>query len=169
MSTSEQRAKWAEAARKRYWAMTPEQRRAHNANRKNFKQTYDPAKARQRYRRRNPDVKNGGAPKQQRRMFVLQLKFERGACEHCGLEVDDFNHPIMQWDHIDPSQKSFTLSRAAHHANLQLADVRAETEKCQLLCANCHGLRTYWERHHDIGDCRGKQSNSTEELRLFDV
>jgi len=169
MRTPEQRAKDAAAKKERYWAMTPNERAAHNAKRKKYKYTYNSARARELYRRRHPDVKQGGAPKQQRRLLVLQLKFERGACEHCGLEVDDFNHPIMQWDHINPAEKSFALSNAFKMRNLQLDDIRAEAKKCQLLCANCHGLRTYWERHHDIGDCRGKQTNSTEELRLFDV
>ena len=169
MSTPEQRAHWAAEAKRRYWAMTPEQRAAKNAKRKKYKYSYDPAKARERYRKRHPDVKQGGAGKEQRRLLVLQLKFERGACEHCGLEVDDWNHPIMQWDHIDPRQKSFALSNAFKIRNLQLDDIRTEAEKCQLLCANCHGLRTYWERHHDLGDCRGKQESNNNELRLFDV
>lgn len=53
-----------------------------------------------------------------------------GVCIGCGA-VDN-----LQFDHIDPSAKSFTISRL--WSMKQLPRVYEELEKCQLLCEQCH-------------------------------
>ena len=155
MSTPEQRAIWRDKGKRRYWAMSPEERKAYN--RKRSQKYYKPG-----------TPKRISVPKAAKREFVLRLKFERGGCEDCGLPVDEWNHPVMEWDHIDPMTKEFELSRAQNMKNMPFERIRAESEKCRLLCANCHRLRTYWDRHHVIGDCRGKHyATASDELTLF--
>jgi hypothetical protein len=59
-------------------------------------------------------------------------------CVDCG---GRFSGPQMDFDHRDPSQKAFNLSsgRAALKSREQLL---AEAAKCDVVCANCHRLRS---------------------------
>lgn len=58
--------------------------------------------------------------------------FKDRPCESCGEE-----HPTycMDFHHVDPSEKLFSIGRAPR-ANL--ARLIAEIQKCVVLCANCH-------------------------------
>jgi len=48
----------------------------------------------------------------------------------------------MDFDHRDPRKKLFSI--AAGHALLMSREkLIAEIEKCDIVCANCHALRTY--------------------------
>ena len=59
-----------------------------------------------------------------------------GKCIDCGIE----GHPaIYDFDHIDPSTKSFGI---AARSQAPIEQVLAELEKCELVCANCHRIRT---------------------------
>lgn len=55
------------------------------------------------------------------------------SCVWCGSEDD------LQFDHIDPAQKSFNIS---HNMTASNPAVRAEVAKCQLLCRDCHIEKT---------------------------
>lgn len=48
---------------------------------------------------------------------------------------------VLDFDHIDPSTKILTIT-----ANLRLGffGLLDEVKKCQLLCANCHRIKTYY-------------------------
>ena len=56
-----------------------------------------------------------------------------GKCEICG-----YNRYMgaLQFHHLDPSTKSFSLSMRG--CTRSMTKLRAEAAKCQLLCANCH-------------------------------
>ena len=60
-------------------------------------------------------------------------------CTDCGKK-----HPTwaMDFDHRDPSKKSFTIGRAATTA-ISYKKFMKEIEKCDLVCALCHRYRTY--------------------------
>jgi hypothetical protein len=71
------------------------------------------------------------------------LAFLRGLrqvpCDDCR---EMFPPHMMDFDHRDPSKKLFTL--AGGHALLMSRDkLIAEVEKCDVVCANCHALRTF--------------------------
>lgn len=69
-----------------------------------------------------------------RRAVKQQLVAEvGGACSLCG-----YRRWIgaLQFHHLDPSRKKFSLSYNGHSRSL--ARSRAEARKCVLLCANCH-------------------------------
>lgn len=68
------------------------------------------------------------------------------SCIRCG-----YNECIeaLDYHHIDPSTKTNTVAKLATHYNLK--DSLAETEKCILLCANCHRYFHYLERqNHEL-------------------
>lgn len=51
-----------------------------------------------------------------------------GPCASCGSPDD------LEFDHIDPAQKSFNIRVTSAMTN----EVKAELDKCQLLCNACH-------------------------------
>jgi helix-turn-helix protein len=71
---------------------------------------------------------------QRRRRVKRQLIDEAGgACVLCGY---DRCAAALQFHHVDPTTKSFALSRQG--VTRSLAKAREEAAKCVLLCANCH-------------------------------
>jgi len=56
-----------------------------------------------------------------------------GCCAVCGYDRAIIN---LQFHHVDPKQKSFSMSMASGKS---LAAYRSEAKKCVLVCANCHG------------------------------
>lgn len=63
---------------------------------------------------------------------------KRAPCSDCGQTF----HPCqMDWDHRDGSVKVSSITKLLKNGRLVAA--RAELEKCDLVCANCHRMRTY--------------------------
>lgn len=64
-------------------------------------------------------------------------KLERG-CAACGYAED----PVaLDLDHLEPAAKTGNISALIRHAPWGM--VLAELEKCQLLCSNCHRVKTF--------------------------
>jgi hypothetical protein len=65
-------------------------------------------------------------------------------CTDCG---QCFNPVAMQFDHV-PARgvKLFMIGQTACGSRRTLAELKAERAKCDLVCANCHAIRTS-ERH----------------------
>ena len=57
-----------------------------------------------------------------------------GKCVKCGSNQD------LDFDHIDPSTKSASISKLVASSNK--VNVIKELSKCQLLCKSCHTLKT---------------------------
>lgn len=67
-----------------------------------------------------------------RSMFLAKIKQARGGkCSRCGY---DTCLGALEFHHLDPTQKDFTIS----NANFKLEEAIEESKKCVLLCANCH-------------------------------
>lgn len=58
------------------------------------------------------------------------------ACAECG------SNESLEFDHIDPDSKSFNIAKNPTVSN---AAVRAELDKCQLLCSPCHKAKSVLE------------------------
>jgi 5-methylcytosine-specific restriction endonuclease McrA len=56
-----------------------------------------------------------------------------GACALCGYCR---SRAALEFHHIDPAAKRFAV--AARGVTRSLAEARLESEKCVLLCSNCH-------------------------------
>jgi hypothetical protein len=66
------------------------------------------------------------------------VKAERG-CTDCGLSMPD--HPeVFDFDHIDPATKVAGI--AALYTKGSFEQFVAEIAKCEVVCANCHRIRT---------------------------
>jgi predicted HNH restriction endonuclease len=66
------------------------------------------------------------------------VKHLGGECLHCGLQYTPCNLPIFDFHHRNPDEKEFTIGHGLHAETWE--KVKAELEKCDLLCANCHRL-----------------------------
>jgi DNA-binding transcriptional ArsR family regulator len=77
---------------------------------------------------------NSVAVSDRRRRVKRQLVEEAGGkCAICGFA----EHPAaLQFHHLDPDAKEFHLSHQGQSRSLNR--MRAEAQKCVLLCANCH-------------------------------
>lgn len=79
---------------------------------------------------------NAEAVAERRRRVKATLVNEAGGrCRRCGF---DESCAALEFHHLDPSAKSFAVS--AKGATRSIAALRAEAEKCILLCANCHAM-----------------------------
>ena len=67
-----------------------------------------------------------------RGMFLAKIKQVRGGkCERCGY---DKCLKALEFHHLDPSQKDFTIS----NDRFKLQEAVVESKKCILICSNCH-------------------------------
>ena len=63
----------------------------------------------------------------------MALEYKGGCCSKCG-----YNKCIsaLEFHHLDPSQKDFSLSSDGHTRSWETTKI--ELDKCILVCANCH-------------------------------
>jgi hypothetical protein len=81
--------------------------------------------------------------KQKKIEHVVARKLAIGECFDCGFICDEYTHICFAFDHLEPELKSFSLSKAHKHS---YAEIEAEITKCQLVCHNCHAIRTWYTR-----------------------
>lgn len=67
----------------------------------------------------------------QRRTKEILIQYKGGKCEICG--YDKKFSSAYHFHHINPKEKEFNLSSIK-----SLDKLKAEADKCQLLCVNCH-------------------------------
>lgn len=65
------------------------------------------------------------------------VEYLGGKCVDCEKEYPPV---VFDFDHIDPTVKSFKISGKAIY---RWHEIKKELDKCQLRCANCHRLRHY--------------------------
>jgi hypothetical protein len=75
------------------------------------------------------------------RILTINEKLRRGSCMDCNLEVTIENYVCFDFDHRDPGQKSFAISQKSRDVSESV--LNQELAKCDLVCANCHRLRTH--------------------------
>lgn len=71
--------------------------------------------------------------------FLSDYKEDRG-CMDCG---EMYPYFILQFDHV--RGKDFQISNHSRHTG-SLEKIKEEVEKCDVVCGNCHALRTYMRR-----------------------
>lgn len=78
-----------------------------------------------------------------------------GMCRNCGYSRCT---RALCFHHVDPSKKDFSLS--SHSADRSWEVLRAELDKCVLLCANCH-----MEIHEEIDQRRARARRPAAKAR----
>lgn len=74
-----------------------------------------------------------------KKKIVAELK--NGPCMDCGQLYPSY---VMHFDHRDPEHKFKSISQIMSHG---IKTILAEIQKCDLVCANCHAIRTYQGIH----------------------
>lgn len=77
-----------------------------------------------------------------KRKAIDELK--SNPCMDCGR---DFPPYVMHFDHRDSSLKVRGIGNMWSYS---MSKILQEIEKCDLVCSNCHAIRT-WNRAHNIG------------------
>jgi hypothetical protein len=88
------------------------------------------------------------APRQE---YVDQIKSERG-CMDCGLHPE--YSQVLEFDHRPDEVKLFHISDRMGSGTME--DLIAEISKCDIVCANCHRIRTVMKNQfgQDLGATR---------------
>lgn len=76
--------------------------------------------------------------KRQKQAWVVRQK--RKPCADCGKR---FPSVAMEFDHLPGHKKLFKISDATNYSKEKL---RAEIAKTEVVCANCHAIRTHRRR-----------------------
>lgn len=79
------------------------------------------------------------------RQRVLALKLAAG-CAVCGFNA---HGAALEFDHLPGFQKVNDVSKLVRTGNW--ASVEAEIAKCEIVCANCHRIRTFERRGQAAG------------------
>jgi predicted HNH restriction endonuclease len=91
------------------------------------------ARARKRSYAERADYLKEAVAKRRKKLREMAVALKGGACAVCGyrrcISALEFHHP-------DPSQKDFGIS--VDGSTRSWERIKAEVEKCVLVCANCH-------------------------------
>jgi hypothetical protein len=68
-------------------------------------------------------------------------------CSDCGLWFPAY---VMDFDHGDGDQKRFNIGRDALNRCSE-DELKEEIEKCEVVCANCHRMRTHGGKGAELG------------------
>jgi hypothetical protein len=108
----------------------------------------DPAKAAEAKRRHYEANKNawkarGKVARAATRQWVREFKQDK-PCADCGMI---YPHYVMDFDHRPGSGKVLDISTVQNYWTNRAA-IQAELDKCYLVCANCHRIRSYERQQH---------------------
>lgn len=77
----------------------------------------------------------------------IQARISRGECTVCKIKVTRENALSFDWDHRDPTEKTHQVSRM----NAKKDELfYAEIAKCDLVCRNCHIIKTQHQFDNDL-------------------
>ena len=98
-----------------------------------------------------------------RRKHIYSIKFARVGCMDCLLLVTEDTMSVFEMDHRDPTQKVFEIN---HHwaTNRTAKEIDDEALKCDMVCANCHRMRT--KRNNDIAKGKTRRTSEIEPARI---
>lgn len=80
------------------------------------------------------------------RDYIRSLKAGK-PCVDCG---GVFPPTCMDWDHREPSDKEFNICGTATRELYDNDKILSEIAKCDLVCANCHRIRSAIQRGEDV-------------------
>ena len=94
--------------------------------------------AKRRYYERNREVYREKNRRKRERMRVLLRQAKSRPCVDCGKEFPYF---VMDFDHREGERKEKEVGLLI--ASLSMRRLLDEIEKCDVVCANCHRIRTF--------------------------
>ena len=102
------------------------------------------------YYRANHDRQLKLALIRRRREYYLKrnfiIKSKNKSCADCRKKYPAY---VMDFDHLDRSAKTKDVSYMFTR-NWSLDKIKLEVEKCEVVCSNCHRIRTYAKRYAKV-------------------
>lgn len=89
-------------------------------------------------RKDNPEPFRAYNSKSKNKRRAVIYKAKSKPCADCGLTYLPCQ---MQFDHTNPANKVATVNQL--YQSSAISEVLKEIKKCEVVCANCHALRTY--------------------------
>jgi hypothetical protein len=77
--------------------------------------------------------------RQRKRLRTILVEVKQQPCQDCG---GSFHPWVMEFDHRDEKTKKAAVGNLVSKGCTD-ARLREEIDKCDLVCANCHRMRTY--------------------------
>lgn len=75
---------------------------------------------------------------EERKIWLTEIKNK--PCADCG---ENYSPWVMDFDHRDGHNKVASISNLAINSTSSFEKIKKEIEKCDLVCANCHRIRTH--------------------------
>lgn len=69
---------------------------------------------------------------------IEAIQYKGCSCVDCGITYPQTPYQVFDFHHLNPSEKDFQWDKL-RMKNINI--IRAELDKCVLLCANCHRIR----------------------------
>ena len=82
------------------------------------------------------------AKNHRRKRRLKAIEYLGGECVDCGKEEDENEGIKLEFDHVDPCNKLYTI---ASHISHSWEKLKTELDKCELRCVPCHKAKTYDE------------------------
>lgn len=79
--------------------------------------------------------------KRRKKLKLMSVEYKGSQCSLCGYSKCI---AALQFHHRDPATKLFNIS---HCHTRSWESIKAELDKCDILCANCHAEKEYSETH----------------------
>lgn len=92
----------------------------------------------------NPDKVARYHKKKTDERYALMVTAKSKPCMDCG---GTFPPECMDFDHRNKEEKEFTI---AHKRSYSKARILAEIAKCDVVCANCHRIRSHGLRRKQV-------------------
>ncbi len=105
---------------------------------------YKEARRRYYYKNKEAQIRRQMISKTELREWVNHFK-EDLPCGDCGRYLPPY---VMDFDHRSGETKIGNISRLIGDGR-SLTVIQTEIDKCDLVCANCHRIRTHGEDDHD--------------------
>lgn len=83
-----------------------------------------------------------------KQLHIISRKLEIGHCQDCNIKATEHNFVIFQFDHLDRHNKVAKIADMVKTRHT-IHDIDQEIAKCEMVCGNCHAMRTYYRRDHD--------------------
>jgi len=94
--------------------------------------------SRDRYKQ-DPEAQKAESKKYNQRLRDRLAGLKGKPCADCGVSYPPY---VMDWDHLDGFEKTHNISEMMRR-RFAWAKIEAEIAKCELVCANCHRIRTH--------------------------
>ena len=103
--------------------------------------------------------------RKRRQLRINRVKLNMKECLHCKLKVSPDTCVAFDFDHRDEETKKINISQSMRDSKAVFEHFfKTEIPKCDLLCKNCHHIKTHYNNIKLSPKC---QSNTKKNAKFF--